>query len=221
MKYFYGLIILFVVVALIMYKDFATIKFQGSGLTSSILNSLIPGNQLRERVHELQEENEALRSKILNAVVDPTNKSVKVYSTYPFNGRKDISIAGGENMGFKKGDAVTFGQKVLVGKINEVLGSLSVVSTIYDSDWVVAVRIGEKEIDGLLEGGLNPKIKFVKGNAEIKEGDMVISASPDLPYGLEIGRIKNIKKNTDTPFQEAEVRPVILLDELRDVSVHR
>lgn len=221
MKYFYGLIILLMVIASIMYSDFAAIKFRGSGLTSSILNSLIPGGQLRQRIHELQEENEVLRSYGFNAVVSSANKNIKVYSTYPFNGRRDISIAGGENIGFKKGDVVTFGEKVLIGKINEVLKSSSIVSTIYDSEWEVAVRIGEKEIDGLLEGSLNPRIKFIKGDAKVQEGDTVVSASPDLPYGLEIGKIKSTKKNTDNPFQEAEVQPTIMLHELRDVSVYR
>lgn len=221
MKYFYGLIILSMAISLVMYNRFATIKFQGSGLTGSILNSLIPGKQLRERIHELQEENEVLRGNILNAVANSINESVKVYSTYPFNGKKDISIAGGENMGFKKGDAVIFGKNILVGKINEVLKLSSIVSTIYDSDWVVAVRIGEKEIDGLLVGGLNPKIKLIEGNAEIKNGDAVVSASQDLPYGLKIGEIKSVNKNTDTPFQEAETQPSIQLHELRNVSVYR
>lgn len=221
MKYFYGLIIIFIAISLIMYNSFTTIKFQGSNLTSNILNSLIPGKQLRERIYELQKENEALRDNIINAATDSIDKSVKIYSTYPFNGKKDIGIAGGENMGFKKGDAVTFGGKILVGKINEVLKLSSIVSTIYDSELEIAVRIGEKEIDGLLVGGLNPKIKFIKGDDEIKEGDMVVSASLDFPYGLEIGKIKSINKNTDTPFQEAEVQPEIQLHELRNVSVYR
>jgi len=219
MKILYSLLIVAVVFAFFLYDDLISLKFQGSALVSGLLGNLVASDDLKEKMNELKEENEALRAQISQAAVVSTDK-VKVYSSYPFNSRKNISIAGGEDMGFKKGDAVTIENKILVGQIVEVFNSSSVVKTIYDPEWEIAVRVGEKEIDGLLKGGLSPRVDLIKTGAQIKEGDIVLSASSDLPYGLKIGKIKSLKETAGAPFLEAEVELEVRLNELRNVSVY-
>jgi len=219
MKYFYTLLIVAVVFSFFLYDDFVSLNFRGSALLTSALDNLMPNSDLQEKISELEKENESLRAQVFQAVVQDTEK-IKVYSSYPFNSRKDISIAGGENMGFKEGEALTLDNKVLIGQIKEVLPSVSIAKTIYDPEWEIAVRIGLGEIDGLFKGGLNPKIDFIKSTAEIKEGDIVVTASPDLPYGLEIGSIKTVQEIPGAPFKEAKVELKIQLNELRDVSVY-
>jgi len=49
----------------------------------------------------------------------------------------------------------------------------------------------------------------------------VVTASPDLPYGLEIGQVKSIKNTPGAPLKGAEVILKIQLNELRNVSVYR
>ncbi len=219
MRYLYTLLIVAAIFSFFLYDDFISLKFRGSTLVSSVIRNLIPGNDLKQKIYELEKENEGLRAQVFQAAIGyPQN--VKVYSSYPFNSRKDISIAGGENRGFKEGDTVTLDNKILIGQIKEVMHSLSIARTIYDPEWEIAVRIGEKEIDGLLKGGLKPKIDFIKSDAEVKEGDMVITASPDLPYGLEIGSIKAIKETSGAPFKSVDVELKIQLNELRNVSVY-
>lgn len=219
MKYFYTLLIVAIISSFLLYDDFVSLKFRGSAIITSALNNLIPNNDLRERINELEKENESLRAQIFQAATyDP--EKVKVYSSYPFNSRKDISIAGGENRGFKAGEALTLNNKILIGQIKEVLPSSSIAKTIYDPGWEIAVRIGGREIDGLFKGGLNPKIDLIKSDAEVKEGDIIITASPDLPYGLEIGSIKTVRETPGAPFKSAEVELKIQLNELRDVSVY-
>lgn len=220
MKYFYTLLIVAVIFSFILYDDFASMKFQGSAFIGNLFAKLIPNDDLRQTVYELEKENESLRAEIFDSITVSPDK-IKVYSSYPFNNRKDISIAGGENNGFKKGDAVTLNNKILVGQIKEVLKSSSVAKTIFDPEWEIAVRIGEKEIDGLLKGGLNPKIDFIKSDAKIKEGDIVITASPELPYGLQIGKIKTINEKAGAPFKKADVELEIQPNTLRDVSIYR
>ena len=219
MKILYSLLMVAVILVFFLYDDFISLKFQGSALVDGILGSFVAGSDLKEKINELEAENEALRAQISQAV-DVLPNEVKVYSSYPFNSHKDISIAGGVNRGFQKGDALTVGNKILVGQIIEVFDSSSVAKTIYDPEWEIAVRIGEKEVDGLLKGGLNPQIDLIKNGALIKEGDIVFSASPDLPYGLEIGKVKSIKETAGAPFLEAEVELGVYLNELRNVSVY-
>jgi cell shape-determining protein MreC len=220
MRYLYTGLIVITALSLMFYDDLATAKFQGTSFFSAWISGVVPGDDLKAEVDKLKAENESLRVQIAN----PENSSigeVKVYSSYPFNGKRDISIAGGSNFGFRKGDAVTINQRVLVGQIIEVLDKTSVVKIIYDSGWEIAVRIGEHEVDALFKGGLSPKVGFIKADAEIKPGDIVLTASPGLPYGLEIGKIKSVKDFPGSPFKEADLEVVFSLNTLRDVSVRR
>lgn len=219
MKVLYSLLIVAVILTFFLYDDFISLKSQGGALVNGLLGSLVASGNLKEKINELEAENEALKAQISQAAFASTDK-VKVYSSYPFNSRKDISVAGGKDRGFEKGDVVTVGNKILIGQIVEVFSSSSVAKTIYDPEWEIAVRVGEKEIDGLLKGGLNPQVDLIKNGAEIKEGDMVFSASSDLPYGLEIGKIKSLKETPGAPFLKAEVELEVYLNELRNVSVY-
>ncbi len=219
MKILYSLLIIAVIIVFFLYDDFISLKFQGSALLNGLLGSFVASGDLKDKINGLEAENEALRAQISEAAIARPDE-VKVYSSYPFNSRKDISIAGGADRGFQKGDALTIGNKILVGQIIEVFDSSSVAKTIYDPEWKIAVRIGEKEIDGLLKGGLNPRVDLIKNGVLLKEGDIIVSASPDLPYGLEIGKIKSLKETSGAPFLEAEVELEIRLNELRNVSVY-
>ncbi|MCX7589315.1 MAG: hypothetical protein N2Z85_00005, partial [Patescibacteria group bacterium] len=58
---------------------------------------------------------------------------------------------------------------------------------------------------GLLVGGLNPKITLIPRNANIEQGDIIINAQPELPYGLIIGSIFNIKKVSNSLFNDADI----------------
>lgn len=220
MRILYSLIIIVIIFSFVLYDDFTDLKFHSSALTGNILNKLIPYGELRRKIYELEKENEILRAEIFQTSIS-SFEEVKVYSSYPFNNRKDVSIAGGKDKGFSEGDAVTLGNKVFVGKITKVMDSLSIVKTIYDPGWEIAVRIGEKEVDGLLQGGVSPQIDFIKNEAEIKKGDLVVTASPDLPYGLVIGQVKSIKDAPGTSLKRVEVTLKIQLNELRNVSVYR
>jgi cell shape-determining protein MreC len=220
MRYFAALIIIIVFLASFLFDDWLVLNFRSSSLLANVFNALLPADNLKERIKELEVENENLRVQIFQSSISHPTK-VKVYSSYPFNTRKEISLAGGQNLGFQTGDVVVLGSKILVGQIKKVLSSTSIAKTIYDPNWEIAVRIGEKEIDGLLRGGLNPEVDLIKADAEVKAGDIVITASPDLPYGLEIGYLKTVKKITGNPFQKAEVELKFQINELRDVSVYR
>lgn len=218
-KVLYSLLIAAIILVFLLYDDFISLKFQGSAIINKFFGGLVVNGDLKEKINELETENEALRAQISEATFGFTN-DVKVYSSYPFNSRKNISISHGKDRGFQKGNAVTVKNKMLVGQIIEVLDSSSIVKTIYDPEWKIAVRIGEKETDGLLQGGLYPQIDLIKNGADIKEGDLVFSANPDLPYGLEIGKIKSLRETVGAPFLKAEVELKINLNELRNVSVH-
>ncbi|HZX01256.1 MAG TPA: rod shape-determining protein MreC [Candidatus Paceibacterota bacterium] len=220
MRYLYATILLSLTFALFAYGHFTDLKFKSSSAWGDILTVLIPGENLKLQVYELTKENESLKAEIIGSVKGGSN-SIKVYSTYPFNGMRDISIAAGESDGVQSGAVITFGSKVFIGKVVQVNSSTSIVKTVYDPSYQVAVRIGTKEVDGLFKGGLNPIVDLIKTDADIREGDEIITASPDLPYGLFIGTVRNITQVQGAPFKQAKVELGVELSSLRDVSIYR
>lgn len=220
MRYLYATILLFLIFTLFVYGRFTDLKFAGSSVWGDVLTVFTPGANLRSQVYELTKENESLRAET-SEVVQRESDGIKVYSTYPFNGVGDISIAAGGRDGIQLGTIITFGSKIFIGKVTQVNNSTSIVKTIYDPGYQIAVRIGTKEIDGLFRGGLNPVIDLIKTDSDIKEGDEIVTASPDLPYGLFVGSVKNITQVQGAPFKQAKVELGVELSSLRDVSIYR
>jgi len=211
--------ILIALVAVFVYsRPVIDAKFFGASLVGGFAGYFSNDNELRNRIAELEKENEDLKVQIFNQNIAIEN-SVKVYSSYPFNGKKDIVIAAGTDKGVKKDNVITSGKNVLVGKVKEVLDSSSVVNTIFDPDWEIAVRIGEKQVDALFHGGNELKVGLIPSDADISVGQMVMTSGSGLPYGLEIGKIKEIKTFAGNPFKEAVVEPKIRLSELKDVEI--
>ncbi len=174
-------------------------------------------NDLKERIAELERENEDLKVLNFNDSIG-LDKYIKVYSTYPFNDKSEITISAGKDKNFEVGDIVTSGDKILVGKIVSTGNNLSIVKTILDSNWKMPVRIGEKEIDALFTGGNDPILTLIPKDADIFPGQIIITASKDLSYGFEVGRIKKVDEvNT---FKQATVEIDFNLGNLRNVKVH-
>lgn len=220
MRYLYTTALLSLIFTLFAYGRFTDLKFAGSSILEDVLTVLTPGESLKSQVYELTKENKSLKAEISGAVNMGSN-GIKVYSTYPFNGTRDISIAAGKKDDIQSGAIITFGSKVFICKVSQVNNSTSIVKTVYDPGYQVAVRIGTKEVDGLFKGGLNPIVDLIKTDADIKEGDEIITASPNLPYGLFIGTVKNITQVPGAPFKQTKVELGVELSSLRDVSIYR
>jgi len=175
---------------------------------------------LKRRVDVLEDENESLRIQLLGKENDAV-RSIKVYSSYPFSSRSELAIAAGESQGIKSGEAVVHSGTILVGQVKSVLKSSSVVTTIFDPSWEMAVRIGDSEVDALMSGGNELSISLIPQDALVEEGDTVISADKNFPYGLELGYIKELHNTEGDVFQEAALEPTLKLKTLRDVTVYR
>ncbi len=195
-------------------------KFELSASVTGFIDFLGGNKALKARVAELEKENEDLKVQIFNDNLLPSD-TVKVYSIYPFNNVKEIAIAGGETALQAKDQVVTYGKNILVGKIQAVFEDHSVVETIFDPTFKVEVRVGESEADGLFTGGNILRLSLLSKKANIKVGDMVVTAAKGYPYGLEVGKVKEIKDNLGNPLKEAIVEPVIQLEDLRNVSIRK
>ncbi len=176
---------------------------------------------------QLKKENENLKAELQGLKVENFESkisqdgflTVKVFSTYPFNVKSQITVNAGEAQGVKKLMPALFGKNILLGQIIEVSKNYSVIQTIFDPNWQLPVRIGEKEINGLLQGGNEPKITFIEKDKPITVGDAVHSAKRGFPLGLKVGEISEIKESAPGVFKEAVLTMPFNISALREVEI--
>ena len=128
--------------------------------------------------------------------------TAEVYSRYPFNLKSELLINRGLRDGVEPGDAVLF-RGMLIGRVEKIFSRTALIYTIFDGRWRSAVRISARGFDGLLVGGPVPQVTLVVKDAPIGRGDVVLSASADLPYALPVGEIGEIVLSLDQLFQES------------------
>ena len=145
--------------------------------------------------------------------------AAKVYSTYPFNNKEEVTINVGRSFGIKEGAAVFLGDSVLFGQVDKVYDRYSTVKTFYNPNWRVAVRVGDISADAVLIGGSEPMLSMLSSEAKINEGDDVYSASLDFPYGIRIGQVSDIIEYKAEVFKAATVELPYALNQIRDVVV--
>lgn len=176
--------------------------------------------QLRKENENLKAELQGLNIENFAAKISSEDfLTVKVFSTYPFNIKSQIAVNAGEAQGVKKLMPALFGKNILLGQVVEVSKNYSSIQTIFDPNWQLPVRIGEKEINGLLQGGNEPKITFIEKDKPISVGDAVYSAKQGFPLGLKVGEISEVKESAPGVFKEAVLKTPFNISDLREVEI--
>jgi len=148
-----------------------------------------------------------------------SSEKIKVFSTYPFNYKSEITINAGTDNGVKEGSAVTVDSRFLLGKVTTIFSNYSVVQTIFDTDWNMSVRIGKTGVDALFVGGLEPKLTMIALNKSVSTGESIYSAGTGFPYGLEIGKVKDVIEEPTGVFKETTIEFPYNFNELREVVI--
>lgn len=168
-----------------------------------------------ENERELTAQNEVLKAQLAKYQVVaaqlpndlPNYGRAMVFSRYPTNFRNELLIDAGAREGIATGKAVVIqvatSSFVLIGRIQSVSGETAVVQTVFDPAFKMPVRIGSHGYDGLLVGGVYPKIASILKNILVQKGDIVTSADSALPYGLPVAEIGAVSVSSDNLFQEA------------------
>jgi len=176
---------------------------------------------------QLKQENENLRAEIqksqnlnfaLPSVADGYVKA-EVFSTYPFNVKNQITVDAGQAQGIAKLMPAVFGENILLGQVTDVSNKYSVIQTIFDPNWQLPVRIGDKQINGLLQGGSEPKITFIEKDKEVNAGDVVYSAKQGFPLNLKVGEISEIRESAPGMFKEAVLKAPFNVADLREIEI--
>lgn len=163
-----------------------------------------------EALTNLRLENQGLRQEIddLKNKLDLKSQpylTAQVYSRYPFNNNQTLIIDIGSRDGVKVGWPVLAAENYLLGKIIKVKADVSEVRTIFSPDWKSEVKIGQGNIEAVLVGGRQPILDLIPADAKINSGDEIISASPDLPFGLFAGKVSEIILQSATSLQQAKL----------------
>ena len=203
-------------IAVIISGPLYEIKLRASSFLGSIVS--FGSDNSGARMAELERENEALREELFG---DKETGRIKVYSTHPFTSRSEIAIAAGVEDGIRTGDVIVVSGDILVGRVTDVFESSSVVTTIFDPSWEIAVRIGEEEIDALMQGGNEIKLTLIPMDSFVEEEEKIITASEGFPYGLELGFVREVQNTEGGVFKEALINPSFRVSQLRNVSVYR
>ena len=219
-----ALIITFVVVVaglwLVGQRAFGARLNASRGLANIFQVASSRNEDMAAEIVRLQEENAKLRAGA--AGIDITSDSkIVVFSSYPFNNRSELIIGAGSDQGVTSGDIVTYNNIVLVGKVKQVFADKAIVSTIFDPGFETAVRIGPDQVDALMKGGNELRLELVPAEANVNESDSVITASSDFPYGLEVGKVREIKPDEGNVFRTVTLDPGFEIQSLRYVDFPR
>ncbi len=175
----------------------------------------------------LKRDNEALKSQFVTS--GETTQSLVAAKIIGFQGNGKIPsqfiINAGKKEGLKEGMSVIFG-KYLVGKIVTVGQNYSVVTTPFSEKFKVLAKLPETNANGIILGrsdlllfdGVVITDTLKKDGIIVTKGEVDSSGIGVVP-DLIIGKITSISKNETSPFQSAEVMPVIEYPKLIDVFV--
>lgn len=170
----------------------------------------------------VREENESLREALgLNLQKDFNLVLGKVVSKDILSDSLLIDI--GLNDGVKKGFPVILSGKALLGKVVDVYPNYSRVILITEKGNNIDVEIPDAESFALSkgEGGLKASLDMFPRDKKLKEGSLIITSAlgGNYPSGLLVGKVKNVKKLDNEPFQMAEIEKVFDLSMINNVFV--
>jgi len=163
---------------------------------------------------DLKDENELLREALqLKKTKDINFILANIIGRSPLNFSQTFVIDKGEEDGIKVGQAVIWGGKTLVGEVIEVSKNFSTVKALTDTEFKVAVFVGDNKIEGLFKGNgfLDSYVDLIPLKEQVQEKDQVYTSGLDKKFirGLYIGEVKSIEKPQDKIFLDIKIEPAL------------
>lgn len=190
--------------------------------------------RLQDKINSLLVENAKLKTleeenKILREYVKFTKRNVSSLLIANVVSRGNGVFGGfmidkGLDDGVEAGQAVIYGDGIVLGKVIEAKDKISSVCLINNENCKLAASIqNEIGTSGIARGdkGLIIKMEFIPQTEVLKEGDTVVTSGLEekIPRGLLIGQINKINKESNELWQSAIIEPLFDLDNISIVSV--
>jgi rod shape-determining protein MreC len=178
---------------------------------------------------EIEDENKKLRNQ-LNFISNNNFKAVvanimaKEASFSVSDGSRDVIIDKGEGDGLRVDLGVLSDDGVIVGKVIEVNKSTSRICLITTPGCQLAASLqNEDKTKGVTDGnlGLTIEMSYIPQLEKISLNDTVITSGlgGSIPRGLVIGRVSNVKSESNEVWQSAIIEPLVDFNDLTVVSI--
>jgi rod shape-determining protein MreC len=129
----------------------------------------------------------------------------------------------GEANDVRVGMPVVVEAGVLIGRVEKVFANTAVVRVITAEESIINVETTSGAVRGVARGdkGLAVKLDMVEQNKELHDGDGLVTSGlgGELPRGLLLGTIHDIRLSDDKLFQQATVQLPVDIHSLRFVFV--
>lgn len=184
-------------------------------------------SQRANQVEQLALENERLRKLLAlrERITTPATAAEVLYDAQDPYTRKVI-IDRGLAQGIEEGSPVIDESGVL-GQVTRVHPLISEVTLITDRDQSIPVlntRTGARSVafgdpTGSHAGAL--ELRFMAGNADVQEGDLLATSGVDgiYPAGLPVAKVDKVERRADSAFARIYCTPQALVDGARHVMV--
>jgi len=191
------------------------------------LRSVLVRDNISHQLIDLNLENQSLRAQIEVLKSQPQILDqggvrylrARVYSNYPTNNANFILVNSGEEDGVEVGMVGLVSPGIFLGEVIEVSSQVSVIRTVFDSEWELPVKIGARRVDALLISGTLPKLTLISKNSGIGVGAPVFLADKGYPYGLTVGSVSEVEVSDNERFDMALMKTPYDRAELEEVYI--
>lgn len=184
-------------------------------------------SQRANQAELLLQENERLRKLLAlrDRLDTPSQAAQVIYDTAdPYTRRVMIDL--GQTSGVELGSPV-LDEAGIVGQVTRVHPFLSEVTLLIDRDQaipVLNVRTGARSVaygDPIAGHGGGMELRFMPGNADVQEGDLLTTSGVDglYPAGLPVARVVRVERRADSAFARIYCAPLAQVYGARHVMV--
>jgi rod shape-determining protein MreC len=161
----------------------------------------------------LEQENARLRALL---AVEQRFHSAAIAAEVMYSGRdpftQKIFVDKGEVAGVVPGQAV-IDEVGVVGQVTRVFPYMSEVTLVTDKDHAVPVRVERSGVRSVMYGagtGRSPELRFLSPNAEIQQGDRLVTSGIDgtYPAGLAVAQVASVDRETGQMFARVTCKPL-------------
>ena len=147
-----------------------------------------------------------------------------VVTINPEPGVQSVVIQAGQDQGVRAGLAVIGTEGVMIGKVQKVLDTTSVVLLLTDTQVPVAARLqNEAQSPGLIRGerGLSLTMQFIPKNDQVQVGQTVVTAGTEanIPPDILIGTVERSSSRAGDIFQTAIISSPVQFNRIKAVAV--
>jgi rod shape-determining protein MreC len=174
------------------------------------------------RVERLEEENRRLRALLeLRPAIAVRHQTAQVLYEAPDPFSRKVVIDRGATQGIALASPVINEDGVL-GQVTRVYPLSAEVTLLTDKDAAIPVLNQRSRQRGAAYGGAGGmELRFMAGNADVQEGDLLATSGVDgvYPPGLPVAKVVTVDRKVDSGFARIVLAPAASADGVRHVLV--